>query len=368
MRWQKQLRLAFGVVSVVVLLSTDASAQYRRWFYPRGYGGYGWGGWGADPGAGYMAGLGSYAKGIGAYEESDAKAASMNVDTMIRWNKALREQQQIYQSQRAQQDAQNRAALQAKATQAAIENGSALNTLLDRIWEFNPSGIKTDSAKAPLSPSAIRDIPFESATEAITFCLNQMTADDAWPSVLEDERFAADRRAIHDAVEKALQEDAHGTVSSSTVKQINAAVARLRAKFLKATGELDLVYVDADDFTKSLAGLSGMLQNPSLKQVLADLETYKGTSVGDLLALMRTFNLRFAPAESDRQRDIYAALVPMLEQVLVDTSGRGLAEAKQYRPPQSDAKAKPLAPAARQVFKDMSWQNLPTPPPPPPQP
>ncbi|HEV3120815.1 MAG TPA: hypothetical protein VGY53_02880 [Isosphaeraceae bacterium] len=125
--------------------------------------------------------------------------------------------------------------------------------------------------------------------------------------------------------------------------------------------ELGLAYSDADDFAKSLAGLSGMLRNPALKQILADLETYKGTTVADLLAFMRVFNLRFGPAVSERQGDIYNSLVPMLEQVLVDSSGRTLAEARKNRYQPADTNAKPLAPVARQVFKD-----LPIPPPPPP--
>ncbi len=58
--------------------------------YPRGYGGWGMSQWGADPAAGYMAGLGSYARGQGTYELEKAKADSINADTMVKWNKALR--------------------------------------------------------------------------------------------------------------------------------------------------------------------------------------------------------------------------------------------------------------------------------------
>ena len=49
--------------------------------------------WGHDPAAGYMAGLGSFARGQGAYQLDKAQADAINVDTMAKWNKALRARQ-----------------------------------------------------------------------------------------------------------------------------------------------------------------------------------------------------------------------------------------------------------------------------------
>ena len=37
-----------------------------------------------------MAGLGSFARGAGSYQLSKAQADAINVDTMVKWNKALR--------------------------------------------------------------------------------------------------------------------------------------------------------------------------------------------------------------------------------------------------------------------------------------
>ena len=66
----------------------SAGSAPAQWFYPIGYGRYGWGGWGSDPAAGLMAGLGSYARGKGAYELDKAKADAINAKTAIAWNKA----------------------------------------------------------------------------------------------------------------------------------------------------------------------------------------------------------------------------------------------------------------------------------------
>ena len=82
----RSFMILIGLLCGSGLLATPASAQWR---YPGGYGGYGMSQWGADPGAGFMAGLGSYARGQGAYQQDKAKADAINVDTMIKWNKAL---------------------------------------------------------------------------------------------------------------------------------------------------------------------------------------------------------------------------------------------------------------------------------------
>src|SRR4051794_34910824 len=79
--------------ALLIGLSFLSSTAEAQWNYPRGYGGYGMSQWGADPGAGYMAGLGAYARGQGVYELEKAKADAINVETMAKWNKALRARQ-----------------------------------------------------------------------------------------------------------------------------------------------------------------------------------------------------------------------------------------------------------------------------------
>ena len=59
-------------------------------------------------------------------------------------------------------------------------------------------------------------------------------------------------------------------------------------------------------------GLTKMLYSPEMEKIIAQLDDYQGTNLGDLLAFMQAFNLRFAPANSYRQRQIYLKLYPML--------------------------------------------------------
>ena len=80
-------------------------------------------------------------------------------------------------------------------------------------------------------------------------------------------------------------------------------------------------------------GLTKMLYSPNMEKIIAELEDYPGTTLGDLLAFMQAFNLRFAPANSFRQRQIYLKLYPMLADManggsLGDVSGVATGAAK----------------------------------------
>ena len=55
-----------------------------------------------------------------------------------------------------------------------------------------------------------------------------------------------------------------------------------------------------------------MLNDPSMKKILARLEDDKGATVGDLVAFMNAYNLRFGPATTDRQVAMYRDLLPIL--------------------------------------------------------
>ena len=362
---RRAVGFGLGLAIVLTIAPVTAMGQYGgRLGYPGGYGRYGWGGWGRgggmgggsianDPGAGYMAGLGSYARGMGSYEVQDAQARSINAETILKWNDALRARQRALRLEQQQEDAKKQADLRARAAVDNVESGATLNELLDRVQEFSPGGAKGDAAGAEVAPAAIRDIPFEPATEAIALCLDQMTAEDAWPEPLQDDRFAPDRQTVRSAVQAALDEDVKGEVSDASLRKLDAAVNALRTKFRDAAGNLEVVYADADTFIRNLAGLSRLLKNPAYQKVLAELETYRGTTVGDLLAFMQAFNLRFGPAATDRQLDIYHQLVPMFERVLASSDGAG-----RKAPLPADTTGNPLREAAGEVFKDLSWQHL----------
>jgi hypothetical protein len=300
-----------------------------------------------------MTGLGNYYQSSGVYLEEAAKARAIDTNTMLKWNKAVRERQRALDAQRRKDEAEQRAEDAVAAQKADIENGVSLNEVLDEILEFN-TGSKAYAASTPVTPDVIRDIPFESRSEAITICLDQMTADDAWPEPLQAPALGTERRAVQKAVDDALAEDTRGNVSSRTMKKVHEAIADLRTKYVKTADDATIDFAESDAFLKTLASLTRMLNNPRLKKVVAKIEEYKEGDVGDLIAFMHSFNLRFAPAVSDRQKEIYQTLYPKLVQVRDDVTAGKPRGGRLAR----DENGKPLREAARDAWKGMDWKHI----------
>jgi hypothetical protein len=312
-----------------------------------------------DPAGGYMAGLGSFARDQGVYQVENAQAQAINLETMIRWNKELRARQQQLQQQKQKEKAQLEAARNARVAQMELADGTTLNNLLMQILAFDPGATMSTLARAPLGAAAIREIPFEWNTEAITVCINQLTARDALPDALNGDRFAAERGALGAAVEAALKEDATGDVSPATMKRLNDAITALRSKFRKLVPASDPSIDDCEAYFATLASLTRLLHDPSMKKMLAQLDGNRESSVGDLIAFMQTYNLRFGPATTSRQLQIYQGLVPLLTQVKEGVNPGPLATSPPPPAPGvTDSGGKGLQSAAKEAFGGMPWPHL----------
>ena len=345
-RW---LRIGGCLVIALAVLGRNAEAQ--RWYYPRGYGSYGWGGWGADPASGYMAGLGSFARGQGAYQVDAAKARAINLDTMLKWNRALLQRQKELAAARAREATREEAARVARVARAELVDGTTLNNLLTQVLDFDPTASKAARSRAPIAASALREIPFQWNTEAITLCLDQMTAQDALPPTLMDARFAAERASLASAVEAALREDKVGDVSAKTMKRVSDAVTAFHAKFKEAIPDTYSSFPDCDEYLTTLGSLTRLLHDPAMKNALVALDDAKSVTVGELLAFMQSYNLRFGPATTDRQVRIYETLAARLEAVLNTVNDVP-------PPPPGPTGPKALADAARGAFHGMDWPQL----------
>jgi hypothetical protein len=344
------LLVSAGLVAVLDLLASVAGAQ---WYYPGGYGQFGMAGWGGDPAAAYMTGLGAYARGRGVYLVDRAQARSINADTAIKWNKALREQQKLINQDRKKQQAQEEAQREEKLERRRLVNGATLNDLLDQIYDSDPAVGKASRAKAPFSPAAVREIPFDWNSEAITACIDQFTGTgSAIPPILNDAKYAEDRNAVRAAVEPALEEDAKGSVSLECRRRIHDAIAKLRAKFIKNEADYEPGYQDALNYLTTLAALNRMLNDPGMKRLLAELEEGKERTVGDLITFMNAYNLRFGRATSDRQIEIYERLVPILAAIR-DELNPGQTAARSL-----DRSGANLRAAAKSAFGGMSWGDI----------
>jgi hypothetical protein len=308
--------------------------------------------WGADPAAGLMAGLGSYARGQGVYEVDKAKADSINLETMLKWNKALRARQLALREEQRKEAGVREAQREARVEQQRLEDGTTLNTLLLEILDSDPGVMKSGRAKTPLSPAAIREIPFEWDSEAIAICIDQMTGKDSLPNLLMDDKYIDERNALQAAVGQALKEDTKGSVSPETRKRVDDAIARFRTKFVKNSADFQIGYQDSKDYFTTLASLTRLLDDPSMKKFLDTLDDGQERTVGDLVVFMNAFNLRFGAATSDRQIEIYRRLTPALKDI------RDAANTPGAAPSTPDRTGKGLRSAARATFKGMSWDEL----------
>ena len=316
----------FGLALMVITGGT-ARSQY---YYPNGYGygGSGFGGWGATPQGGILRGLGAFAEGEGVYNYDTAVADSIEANTAVRlnqylWNSELeaRRRYNIQQQARLNMDRARYQAHQSRLRDnpqpSDIDSGAALNVVLDQMTDpkvVSGSGSALRMANGKVPAASIREIPFRDETDAITISLDEMTDPKNWPAPLRADSFTPEREAYQKAVDDALAEDKDGgTLKPETVSRVRNAVSDLYRKVdatIPKTKQPD--HLQAMNYLKGLAGLSRMLERPNVDAVLAQLEKVENTSVGNLVAFMHTYNLRFAPATTPKQVAIYRDLYPIM--------------------------------------------------------
>jgi len=378
----KRFTFVWSTALMLSMCSGTARAQYGY-----GRGGYGWGGWGGTAQGSIARGLGMFSMGRGMYNMGTSEARSINADTAMRLSSFM------FQSNMA---AGRRYRARVKAAQALtdkeqkaiqdrlrnhpetrdITDGDALNVLLDTLLNPAVADRSLQYIKTPLRPEVIADIPFEVATEGLTVCLDSMTMEGQWPIALRDEAFRPQREALRQAVQDALKQDEQGNLEPETVNAVGTAINSFRLAFEKRVPENSPDYIPARNTLKAMAGLTRMLDSSKIEKVLAELEDYQGTTLGDLLAFMQAFNLRFGVANSYRQRMIYTKLYPMLAEqangnLVTSTGGvaaaatsavgtvEGLGNTAVADTESLGTRAiDGLKSAATDVFKDLGWDSL----------
>ncbi|QEH33506.1 hypothetical protein OJF2_20080 [Aquisphaera giovannonii] len=346
-------RFVWAALALSLILASAQPPARAQWYFPMGYGGYGYSKWGADPGSGYMAALGSYGRSQGAYMLEKAKADAINVDTMVKWNRALRARQAQLRQDRERELAQKEAEREARVARREAEDGITLNRLLTEILDSDPTVVKASRSKTPLSPDAIREIPFEWDSEAITLCLDEMTASGGLPQPLMGPAFEQERSALRAAVSPAIAEDLKGDISPDTLAHLREAVAKFKAGFEKKLSEFDPGYQDARDYLTTLDSLSRLLKDPSMRAFLKQLDGGEERTVGDLIAFMNAYNLRFGPATTQRQVDLYRRLIPALAEIRDAAVAARTGPATPPAPDGSNLRA-----AAKDAFRGMDWKEL----------
>jgi hypothetical protein len=315
------LRLTHIALALVLIFSLSGSYTHAQW----GYGWGGWGGWGASSLQGdVLHGAGVFAAGAGQYNYNTAVAANIDQQTWQSWNQywflSERQAAEDYNRKKYGAIAKNKEAYNAiqkrveeNPTQQDVMDGDALNKVLEQLGDPRIASSSLKMASDPIDATLVRDIPFRYNSEAVTIVLSEFRAATKWPSVLESDRFADDKKTFEEVAAQARKEDAEGDISSATISRANALVNGLRAK-LEATPLPEARDQEiALNWLKAVTGLVRMLEKPNTREVLDQLRMVKTAPVAALIGFMHAFNLRFGVANTPRERYVYSQIWPILD-------------------------------------------------------
>ena len=373
MTWVPRKATALAALTLAIGVGLGQGDARAQWGYPGGYGGYGWGGWGGGGGTvqGSIArGLGAYAAGAGYYNQQTAVANSINTDTVMRWNQYLylsqMETNRRYHARLAERQLGNVNAhaeiskrLRDSPGASDIHNGDALNVALDEINHPAVYGKGLAGLKTKVGGKAIREIPFQHASEALTASVDDVVRGGP-PPALQKPAFDSERGALKETV-AAIRKQAEETKrhpDPALLKKAGEQILALKTKFEATVPKSDPGYPAGERFLKASYGLTRMLETPAVDVLLSGVEDRPDATLGDLLSFMNAFNLRFGTAQTPEQRMVYDTLYPLLDKARDEAS------------PAVASAAAPTADkaAAGEFFNGMNFQEMKDKPPAPPAP
>ncbi len=322
-------KMAMGLIVILSMMDTEARAQW-------GFGGWGFDGWGVGtPEGAALHGAADFAMGAGMYNLKTAQAMSIDADTAMRFNdyvaQITREEARTYWERVNQRGARNRELHDARQkqlrdspTRRDIEMGDALNAAVADLDDPRISRSALLATKAPIPASLIAEVPFIIASRRITLMMEGLRASVKWPDVFDDQKFAADQKTFDDLAARLRQQASDGDLSSQTLQEATGFMSdlgtRLEAQPLKDPNHQK----EALKFITACTWLVGLLQKPDIGPAILALRKVQNTMVGNLLGFMNAYNLRFGPATTPKQREVYGQLFEILD----TTRDRILAEAK----------------------------------------
>jgi hypothetical protein len=310
-----------GLIACLFISLTSGATVHAQ-----GWGWEGWGGWTSTPEGSLAQGMGHYYQGAGIFNERTAIANSINSDTLMRWNdylyQANAEASRRYVARRRENSANIRTQNEAIITRIRdnptvreIEMGDALNAAVNQLTDPRVSSAALRLATAPIEANVLQEIAFRNAASAVVIVLSQIRTVTQWPSALATPRFAEEKKTFEAIVDKAIKEDEEGEVSSDTLKSAYNLVNGLRAKLAAEPLEGVKAREDAARFLKTLAGLVRLLERADTTDAFNQLRTIQTTTLGNLIAFMEIYNLRFGAATTPRQRAVYRDLFAKIDVV-----------------------------------------------------
>jgi hypothetical protein len=273
-----------------------------------------------------LRGWGIAAFGAGFYNANTALAQAIQAETWMRLN------QYAYASrlESARRRAISVAARHDRAREArkAIETrlvdhpepgdiyrGDSLNALIRAIDSMGIQRSAQRSTRVGVPGGLLRQIALMHGPTKTVISVGRLDVREQWPRILREGVFAPAREQYETALDRVLAEAASQQFIPATFDALGKAVDAFELTFRASTRT-----ADPEDrrhgrvFLDQLAATVRALRDPKGRQLLADVLSYLGTSVADLLSFLDRNDLRFARAETPRERELYDDLYALLSQ------------------------------------------------------
>ena len=236
-----------------------------------------------------------------------------------------------------------------------IASGDALNVAYDEINDPRVYAKALKSAGVTIGGKVIRDIPFQYAAAAISTSIHGIMTKGSAPASLKTAEFTPERdelKALAVSIHK--KTDVGENPDPADLTRAWRWSRRPRRRSTPPTSANSRERTEATKYLKALHGLLRMMETPAIDLLLAGAEKRPEATLGQLLMFMQAYNLRFGPATTPRQREVYDLLYPKLVAVRSEVApALGGAAAPATTPP-----AGPEGAAAGEVFSGMTARDL----------
>jgi hypothetical protein len=278
-----------------------------------------------------LTGLGQFNAGLGQYNVETARAEQIQVESFITLNKYLLEVTDAERARQARIRAKRKADILLRQAEQRerilnapeefdIRVGDALNASIGRLTSgaVHPSIFR--DTPVPLAADVVRRLPFTLSEEGATLSLPRMLhrGIGAWPVAFQGDQFAAERDAYDRAISDAIDQQIEGKVTLEVIDRAEEAVGALRRRLDRVVDPTDrALYFPAFNHLLGLEKSVELFKSHKIEAVVADLDTYQGTTVQELVMFMIKHKVAFAPAERPEERkayrEVYSALATQRE-------------------------------------------------------
>jgi hypothetical protein len=176
-----------------------------------------------------------------------------------------------------------------------VWSGQALNDILADLAKLGPG--KAQGANVPLDEDIVRHLNLTPVNGNANAGLLKNDTRLTWPLALRGEEYKADRDLINALAPEAVHQAVNGRVDAGTLKELGAAVARLRQRLTANVRELTTnQYADASRFLGYLDDAIRVLGRPDAGDYFTRKYAAQGKDVAELVKSLTARGLHFAPA------------------------------------------------------------------------